>query len=72
MLVDKLRSGEIEFYLVPPGKLETLVRKGAVAWAARPKRDGSPRAITFRKELPRKDLAQWRNAWHLLEPSGKE
>lgn len=66
VLVDKLRSGEINFYIAPPVELENLVRKHAIILAERPKRDGSRRAITFRKELSREILSPWRSAWHLL------
>lgn len=66
MLVDKMRDSKIDFYLAPPESLESLVRERAVAFAARPKRDGTTRSMNFRKELPRELLTPWHNAWHLL------
>jgi hypothetical protein len=66
MIVDRQKTGTTEFYIAPPAKLEPLLRSKALEHAAKPKRDGSPRAISFRKELPRDLLAPWRNAWHLF------
>ncbi len=72
MLVDKMRDGKIDFYVAPPERLESLVRNRAVAFAARPKKDGTARSIKFRKELPRELLAPWLNAWHLLGEGAHE
>lgn len=66
LIVDKLKSGETNFYIAPPADLETLVRVRGIEFAKRPKRDGTPRSINFRKELPRDVLSTWHNAWHLL------
>ena len=66
LIVDKSKSGETIFYIAPPADLETLVRERGVEFTKRPKRDGTPRSIKFRKELPRDVLAEWHNAWHLL------
>jgi hypothetical protein len=67
VIVDTLRNGQTDFYIAPPEELDKLVRPRAIAFAARPKRDGTARSIAFRKELPRQALAPWRNAWHLLD-----
>jgi len=69
VIVDKLETGETNFYIAPPAALEALVRERSLEFAKRPKRDGTPRKINFRKELPREVLAQWHNAWHLLGDS---
>lgn len=66
VIVDKTKSGETNFYIVPPADLEVLVRARGLEFANRPKRDNTPRSINFRKELPRDVLAPWQNAWHLL------
>jgi hypothetical protein len=66
VIVRKLRSGETEFYIAPPDKIEKPVRRRGKAHAAKLTRRGTPRSIRFRKELPRELLAPWRNAWHLL------
>ena len=67
VVVHTMKNGEVEFYLAPPKALERLVRPRAIALAARPKRNGETRSVKFCKELPREQLAPWRNAWHLLD-----
>jgi hypothetical protein len=66
VVLDRLKTGETDFYVAPPGPLEALLRRRAKKWAATPKRDGKPRSIGFRKELPREALEPWREAWHLI------
>ena len=66
-ILDRTQDGNTNFYIVPPKKLEELVRATAMTFADKPKRDGSPRSIKFRKELSRDTLKSWRDAWHLLE-----
>lgn len=66
LLVDQQDAGDTRFYVAPPGELEVLVKQRGREWAAKPKRDGTPRSIAFRKELPRVALEPWREAWHLL------
>ena len=67
IIVDKLKSGETNFYIAPPADLETLVRERALEICRSALReDNTPRSIKFRKELPRDVLAPWHNAWHLL------
>lgn len=66
VLVDTPKSGDAQFYLARPQELETLVREGAIAFADKPKRDGSRRSIKFRKELPRNALTKWLGAWQQL------
>jgi Holliday junction resolvase-like predicted endonuclease len=66
IIVDRLKTGETNYYIAPPATLEELVRGPAKEFASRPKRDGTRRSIDFRKELPRKVLKQWHNAWHLF------
>ncbi len=66
IIVDKNKDGGVQFYVAPPGDLEPLVRARGVEWAEKPKRNGDPRSIGFRKELPREALSQWRDAWHLF------
>jgi hypothetical protein len=66
VLVDLAGSGGPCFYIVPPHELERAARRTAKAFAAKPKKDGTPRSISFRKELPTEKLEKWRNAWHLL------
>ena len=63
VLVDLAPAGSPEFYVVTPKQLTDLVLPMARKWARRPKRDGSPRSVKFRKELPRALLKPWRNAW---------
>jgi hypothetical protein len=69
LIVDKTKDSRTNFYIAPPQDLETLVLPGAVAWANRPKRDGSRRSSNFRKEATREELAPWLNAWHLITES---
>ena len=66
VIVDRLKNGETDFYIAPPAALESLVRKRALEFARKLKRDGTPRSIKFRKELPRELLQRWRNAWDSL------
>jgi hypothetical protein len=75
IVVDKQKNGEVHFYVAPPSKLEQLVRARGIEHAERPKRDGRRRSVSFRKELPRATLLEWRDAWDHLgipvrEPSG--
>ena len=67
LLLDRVKDGTTNFYLAPPEELEVLARKRGLAYANLPKRDGTPRSINFRKELPREEIATWLNAWHLLD-----
>ncbi len=67
VIVDRQKSENVNFYVAPPKALEKVVRRRGRAWAKTPKKDGSLRSIGFRKELSRKDLAPWLNAWHLLK-----
>src|ERR1019366_675351 len=67
LVLDKEKGGTMNIYLAPPQELEDLARQRGRDYAKRPKRDGKPRKITFRKELPRELLTPWLNAWHLLE-----
>jgi hypothetical protein len=66
VIVDKLQTGETDFYIAQPSTLEQMVRERALKFADHPKRDGMRRSIKFRKELPRNALTEWRRAWHLL------
>lgn len=66
IIVDRMKDGGTEFYIAPPAELENLVRADALEFAKCPKKDGTPRSINFRKELPRPTIEQWRGAWHLL------
>jgi hypothetical protein len=66
LLVDFATGADPEFYVVPPDKLTSLVRPIAVAFARKPKKDGSPRSIAFRKQVPKKKLQRWRRKWELL------
>jgi hypothetical protein len=72
ILVDTPKDGSPpRFYVVPPDELERLARTRGLAFAKKLKRDGSPRSVGFRKELPRAELDEWRDAWRLLgEPLG--
>lgn len=54
---------EPEIYLFPPAPIEGLLRLRGRRFANTPKRDGTQRSIRFRKELPRSELAPWKNAW---------
>ncbi len=69
VIVDNAKDGMTNFYIAPPKDLEDLLRPGAMAWANRPKRDGTRRSINFRKEATREKLAPWLNAWHLITES---
>jgi hypothetical protein len=66
IVVDRVKTGETNFYVVPPETLEELVREPALLLAGRPKRDGTQRSINFRKEVRRDVLAPWLDAWRLL------
>ena len=67
VILDRKKDGVTNFYIAPPKKLEELVRAKALTFADKPKRDGTPRSIKFRKETSRKALEPWRDAWHLLD-----
>ena len=72
VFVDMVVLEAVRFYIAPPSEVEKEVRQLGVAFAAKPKQDGLPRSIRFRKELPRSILRRWENAWHLLgEPVGE-
>lgn len=66
VLVDIQIRSTPAFYIVPPDELSKLVRKKSRVFAEKPKRDGTKRSINFRKELPKEELQEWLNAWHLL------
>jgi hypothetical protein len=66
VLVGNTKLGSPEFYVAPPAELESLAKSVALKLAARPKRDGTPRSISFRKEVPKQALQAWRDAWHLM------
>jgi hypothetical protein len=70
MVLDRVSADQTDYYIAPPDELERLVRPRAARHAAKPKKDGQPRSIGFRKELPRELLKPWKDAWHLL--SGKK
>ena len=60
------RTGDYRYFVLPPSEVEALLRERGRMWAETPKRDGSPRSISFRKELPTAELARSENAWDLL------
>jgi len=65
VIVDTLKTGELDFYVAPPDELARVaVEVGRKFWT-RPKRDGQQRK-PFRKEVPRELLSEWRKAWGLL------
>jgi len=66
MILDRVTPERTDYYIAPPYQLQQLLRPRAELFAAKPKRDGQPRSIAFRKELPRTMLAPWKDAWHLL------
>jgi hypothetical protein len=66
VIVATIKTGEIEYYIASPTELEQLLLPRARALADHPKKDGKPRSIAFRKELPRGDLKPWLNAWQQL------
>lgn len=67
IIVGWQKTGKTDFYIAPPKVLEDLLRTRGLEFAERPKLDGTRRSINFRKELSREALAQWLNAWHLLD-----
>src|SRR4051812_47616909 len=67
VIVHELRVGGTEFYIIPPTILEDMVRRRGLEFANKPKKDGSPRSLGFREELPRLAVEQWRGAWHLID-----
>jgi hypothetical protein len=69
IILDRVNTDQTDYYIAPPDALERLVRPRAALVAAKPKKDGQPRSIAFRKELPRDMLKPWKDAWHLLERS---
>lgn len=66
VIVDQQKNGTTNLYIAPPKALEDLVRERGRAFAKKPKRDGTARSLGFRKELPREQLKDWLDAWHLL------
>ncbi|HXD45205.1 MAG TPA: hypothetical protein VN655_08720 [Pseudolabrys sp.] len=66
MILHRVNADQTDYYIAPPDELERLVRPRAARLAAKPKKDGQPRSIGFRKELPRDLLRPWKDAWHLL------
>jgi hypothetical protein len=66
LIVDRPKSGGMNFYIAPPKELEDLLKTRGRAWAKHPKKNGTTRSIGFRKELSREELKDWREAWHLL------
>jgi hypothetical protein len=50
-------TGETEFYLAPPEELDKAARPSALAFAKKPKRDGTLRSPNFRAEVPKGALA---------------
>ena len=66
LVVDVGAGHSPQFYVVPPGELEKAVRRIGRRFAGKPKKDGTKRSISFRKELPKEDLSKWLGAWHLL------
>jgi hypothetical protein len=66
IILDRVSPERTDYYIAPPDALERLVRPLAELHAAKPKKDGQPRSIAFRKELPRAMLKQWKDAWHLI------
>ncbi|MDB5610263.1 MAG: hypothetical protein JWP25_7163 [Bradyrhizobium sp.] len=66
VIVASTKTGETEYYIAPPAELEKLLIPRARTFADHPKRDGKPRSIAFRKELPREVLKPWLNAWQQL------
>ena len=71
MILDRASADQTDYYIAPPDELERLVRPRAARLAAKPKKDGQPRSIGFRKELPREILKPWKDAWHLLAGESK-
>jgi hypothetical protein len=70
VIVDTLKTGKVEFYVAPPKELERIVVKAGRALAKKPKKNGEPRKVSFRKEAPRKLLAPYLNQWEQLgEPA---
>jgi hypothetical protein len=65
VIVDTLKSGEIDFIVAPPEELAKIAIERGRAWLAHPLKNGGERKM-FRKELPRSLLSPWRNAWWLL------
>lgn len=65
-ILGRVTPAKTDYYIAPPEVLDRLVRPRAELHAAKPKRDGQPRSIAFRKELPRTMLVPWKGAWHLL------
>ena len=58
-------------YIMPAAVAQRLARRNAEHWSRRPKRDGQERAQQFPIWLPAKDLARYREAWHLLDKAAK-
>ncbi len=66
LIVVVWRTGETEFYLAPPEVLDKMHRPSALAFAKKPKLDGTLRNPNFRAEVPKEALAHWRDRWELL------
>ncbi len=66
LLVGAKTNGEADFHVAPPAVLEQMAIAGARKWIKVRKKDGNQRSIYFRKELPRRLLADWHMDWHLL------
>jgi hypothetical protein len=65
LILDAMKTGEVDYYLVQPLELEGLLRPHAREFLAKRKRNGEWRKM-FRKELPRDVLSPWARKWSLL------
>jgi hypothetical protein len=65
LVLDAMKTGEVEYYLLPSLELEGLLRPHARQFMAKRKRNGEWRKM-FRKELPREFLGPWTRKWSLL------
>lgn len=60
------RASDDQIYIARPDELERGLRKAALRFADKPKRDGTKRSVRFRKHLSRAALRRWRDQWPLM------
>jgi hypothetical protein len=63
VIVDSVADGDVSFYIAPPEKIDKLARVVGKEFAQKPKKNGEPRSIGFRKVLLRTTLQRWLEAW---------
>jgi hypothetical protein len=65
----RLQQGkdDADCYVMPAEAAERLAREHARNYLAKPKQDGSAREANFPIWIKQDAIAQWRDAWHILD-----